>query len=188
MYLLSEEYFLTLPQTKSDSRTWICDGSVPFIRDTIESYSTLQSVGDEWEAFVTWVRRRFTFPLCAGLTGILMKETSWFNAKNVPGLMICGACFLDKIGTKRAKDWDQVEITCNVEEYHGICTMGTLPIKMAWARLIAADDYDGFEALAKPILEIAIAARKASRTRPGTLRGSIGGMNLPSADAVLQHL
>lgn len=148
-----KDYFLRQPKTESVTGPLVCSTSIPFIRDTISRYSTLEDIAAEWEAFETWVQQRLAFPKCSELKNLPAKETWWFKAKNLPNLIICGACWLDEMGTDLAKHWDQMWLSEEEQDYIGTCDMGTIPVRMAWNYHKPSNDYPKFESLARMMLE-----------------------------------
>ncbi|KAH3132463.1 hypothetical protein KXW80_004379 [Aspergillus fumigatus] len=152
-----KSYFATTPTIKSDEHLWTCDAAVvPLIK---EGLRRAIASPHRWDELHRLFRRRMEYPSCLETKNLLAGSTYWYACKAVPDLVVCTACYLDHFVLDYASSWELHPLTPEQQQQRFECGMQTLQNYAALGVCkqigIAAntDEYDGFETLARMILE-----------------------------------
>ncbi|GLA55825.1 hypothetical protein AnigIFM63604_002909 [Aspergillus niger] len=149
-------YFTATPTIKSEERIWTCDAAVPLIKEGLLRAITSRN---RWDDLHPIFRRRMQYPSCVEMTKLQASSTHWYASKAVPDLVVCTACYLDHFFLDHASSWELLDLTAEQQQQQLVCAMQTVPIYAAWAGCKRVsmtentDEYDGFEHLARLILE-----------------------------------
>ncbi|KAF3396803.1 hypothetical protein DPV78_007997 [Talaromyces pinophilus] len=153
-------YFATTPTIKSNESSWTCDAAVvPLIK---EGLRRAIASPDRWDELHRLFRSRMEYPSCPEMKDLQASSTHWYACKAVPDLVVCAACYLDHFVLDYASSWEFHTLTPEQQQQRFDCGMQTPQIHAAWwvckevclaANTANTDEYDGFEDLARLILE-----------------------------------
>ncbi|RMZ39711.1 hypothetical protein AFCA_002280 [Aspergillus flavus] len=150
-------YFATTPTIKSDASLWTCDAAVvPLIK---EGLRRAIASPNRWDELHRLFRSRMEYPSCLEMKNLQASSTHWYACKAVPDLVVCTACYLDHFVLDYDSSWEFHSLTPEQQQQQFDCGMQTLQIHAALGICkqigFAAntDEYDGFETLARMILE-----------------------------------
>lgn len=123
--------FVSNAEQQPTDRIWPCDLAVPYLRQRLQAYAQ----GGDWHGFVQASRHRMSLPECVSATPTFAYTMKWYNTVNpspIPGMTLCEACYLDRVGWQEDMVPHFAQVTVRPDDLNSrfICDFQVKPMNM----------------------------------------------------------